>query len=161
MFTIRRLKCVNKIVGFPNGPSLVQEAMRLDLSLGFMNGMGATVLVYLLRATSVSSSMLNHLFVKIVNPDFFWSAFSHALAHGELSTRESATCLRYPPPLSFEPLEPRHITLSRTSGQAERAPKAYQLSELERQVDQREDQTYPFDIQLLSPSCIQWSRRTA
>lgn len=76
--------CINKIVGYPNGPSLVQEAMRLDLSLAFMNGIGANVLVYLLQATSISSSVLDHLFVKIVDPDFFWLALSHAFARGEL-----------------------------------------------------------------------------
>ncbi|OJA15475.1 hypothetical protein AZE42_06349 [Rhizopogon vesiculosus] len=76
--------CINKIVGFPKGPSLVQEAMRLDLSLEFMNGIGATVLVYLLQATSISSSVLDHLFINIVEPDFFWSAFSHAFSRGEL-----------------------------------------------------------------------------
>ena len=76
--------CVNKIVGFANGPSLVQEAMRLDLSLEFMNDIGANVLVYLLQATNISSSILDHLFIRIVEPDFFWSAFSHAFARGEL-----------------------------------------------------------------------------
>jgi len=63
---------------------LVQEAMRLDLSLEFMNGTGANVLGYLLQATNISSSVLDHLFIKIVEPDFFWSAFSHAFTRGEL-----------------------------------------------------------------------------
>ncbi|KAG0697526.1 P-loop containing nucleoside triphosphate hydrolase protein [Suillus ampliporus] len=76
--------CVSKIVGYPKGPSFVQEAMRLDLSLEFMNGIGANVLAYLLQATSISSNVLDHLFVQIVEPDFFWSAFSHAFARGEL-----------------------------------------------------------------------------
>ncbi|KAG2138476.1 P-loop containing nucleoside triphosphate hydrolase protein [Suillus clintonianus] len=76
--------CVNKIVGEPKGPSIVQEAMRLHLSPEFMNGIGADVLVYLLQATSISSNVLDHLFVQIVEPDFFWSAFSHAFARGEL-----------------------------------------------------------------------------
>ena len=77
-------KCINKIVGYPKGPSFVQEAMRLDLSPNFMNGIGADVLVYLLQVTSISSSVLDHLFITIVEPDFFWSAFSHAFARGEL-----------------------------------------------------------------------------
>ncbi|KAG1717607.1 hypothetical protein EDB19DRAFT_1922450 [Suillus lakei] len=76
--------CVNKIVGESKGPSIVQEAMRLDLSAGFMNDIGANVLVYLLQATSISSNVLDHLFIQIVEPDFFWSAFSHAFARGEL-----------------------------------------------------------------------------
>ncbi|KAG1804061.1 P-loop containing nucleoside triphosphate hydrolase protein [Suillus subaureus] len=76
--------CVSKIVGESKGPSIVQEAMRLDLSAEFMNGIGADVLVYLLQATSISSNVLDHLFVQIVEPDFFWSAFSHAFARGEL-----------------------------------------------------------------------------
>jgi hypothetical protein len=49
-----------------------------------MNDIGANVLVYLLQATNISSSVLDHLFVRIVEPDFFWSAFSHAFARGEL-----------------------------------------------------------------------------
>ncbi|KAG2354583.1 P-loop containing nucleoside triphosphate hydrolase protein [Suillus spraguei] len=76
--------CVNKIVGEAKGPSIVQEAMRLDLSTEFMNGIGANVLVYLLQVTSISSNVLDHLFVQIVEPDFFWSAFSQAFARGEL-----------------------------------------------------------------------------
>ncbi|KAG1870831.1 P-loop containing nucleoside triphosphate hydrolase protein [Suillus subluteus] len=76
--------CVSKIVGESKGPSIVQEAMRLDLSADFMNGIGADVLVYLLQATSISSNVLDHLFIHIVEPDFFWSAFSHAFARGEL-----------------------------------------------------------------------------
>ncbi|KAG2072157.1 P-loop containing nucleoside triphosphate hydrolase protein [Suillus decipiens] len=82
--------CVNKIVGESKGPSIVQEAMRLDLSMEFMNGIGANVLVYLLQATSISSNVLDHLFVQIVEPDFFWSAFSQAFARGELL--EKAQC---------------------------------------------------------------------
>ncbi|KAG1856384.1 P-loop containing nucleoside triphosphate hydrolase protein [Suillus subalutaceus] len=76
--------CVSRIVGESKGPSIVQEAMRLDLSAEFMNGIGADVLVYLLQATSISSNVLDHLFIQIVEPDFFWSAFSHAFARGEL-----------------------------------------------------------------------------
>ncbi|KAG1856396.1 P-loop containing nucleoside triphosphate hydrolase protein [Suillus subalutaceus] len=76
--------CVSKIVGESKGPSIVQEAMRLDLSADFMNGIGADVLVYLLQATSISSNVLDHLFIQIVEPDFFWSVFSHAFARGEL-----------------------------------------------------------------------------
>ncbi|KAG2359775.1 P-loop containing nucleoside triphosphate hydrolase protein [Suillus spraguei] len=72
------------IVGEAKGPSIVQEAMRLDLSTEFMNGIGANVLVYLLQVTSISSNVLDHLFVQIVEPDFFWSAFSQAFARGEL-----------------------------------------------------------------------------
>ncbi|KAG1746047.1 P-loop containing nucleoside triphosphate hydrolase protein [Suillus paluster] len=62
----------------------VCEAMRLDLSQEFMNGIGTNVLVYLLQATNISNNALDHLFVQIVEPDFFWSAFSHAFARGEL-----------------------------------------------------------------------------
>ncbi|KAG1740695.1 P-loop containing nucleoside triphosphate hydrolase protein [Suillus occidentalis] len=58
--------------------------MRLDLSAEFMNGIGADVLLYLLQATSISNNVLDHLFVQIVEPNFFWSAFSHAFACGEL-----------------------------------------------------------------------------
>ncbi|KAG2151640.1 P-loop containing nucleoside triphosphate hydrolase protein [Suillus bovinus] len=76
--------CVSKIVGESKGPSAVQEAMRLDLSAEFMNGIGADVLVYLLQATNISSNVLDHLLVQIVEPDFFWSAFSHAFTQGEL-----------------------------------------------------------------------------
>ncbi|KAG1894709.1 P-loop containing nucleoside triphosphate hydrolase protein [Suillus fuscotomentosus] len=76
--------CVNKIVGESKGPSIVQEAMRLDLSVEFMNGIGANVLGYLLQATSISSNVLDHLLVQIVEPDFFWSAFSRAFTREEL-----------------------------------------------------------------------------
>lgn len=83
--------CVSKIVGEPKGPSFVQEAMRLDLSLEFMNGIGADVLLYLLQATSINSNVLDHLFVQIVEPNFFWSAFSHAFARGELVEKAQHT----------------------------------------------------------------------
>ncbi|KAN0082413.1 hypothetical protein V8E55_008208 [Tylopilus felleus] len=77
--------CLNTIMASFHGLSSVQSAMRFDLSIQFMNGLGSSVLGYLLRACDVGGDALDNLLFYVVEPPIFWAAFVHAFQQSALN----------------------------------------------------------------------------
>lgn len=77
--------CLNAITESVHGLSSVQSAMRFDLSVHFINGMGTTVLQYLLEASDVGGDALDNLLFHVVEPPIFWSVLVHTFQQGALS----------------------------------------------------------------------------
>ena len=77
--------CLDAITKSPYGLSSVQSAMQLDLSVQFMNGLGSTVLRYLLRASDVGGDALDNLLFHVVEPPIFWDVFVRAFQDGALN----------------------------------------------------------------------------
>ena len=77
--------CLDAITASAHGLSSVQSAMRFDLSVDFMNGMGSTALQYLLNASDVGGDALDNLLFHVVEPPIFWSAFVRTFQQGALS----------------------------------------------------------------------------
>ncbi|KAF8550859.1 hypothetical protein OG21DRAFT_1499504 [Imleria badia] len=61
------------------------SAMQFDLSVQFMNGLGSTVLEYLLRASDVGGDALDTLLFHVVEPPIFWGVFVRTFQQGALS----------------------------------------------------------------------------
>ncbi|KAF9238217.1 P-loop containing nucleoside triphosphate hydrolase protein [Melanogaster broomeanus] len=80
-------KCVGNLVASPHGPSSIQNAMRFDLSLPFLNGLATNVLEYLLQAENLGGGVLDHILIAIVEPSFFWLAFAREFEKGALTDR--------------------------------------------------------------------------
>ncbi|KIJ07536.1 hypothetical protein PAXINDRAFT_139878, partial [Paxillus involutus ATCC 200175] len=80
-------KCVGNLVSNPHGTSSVQNAMRFDLSLPFLNGLATDVLDYLLRAGDLGGGVLDHILIAIVDPSFFWLALAREFEKGALSEK--------------------------------------------------------------------------
>ena len=76
---------LNAITESAHGLSSVRSAMQFDLSVQFMNGLGSTVLEYLLRASDASGGALDNLLFHVAEPPSFWSVFVHVFQQGALS----------------------------------------------------------------------------
>ncbi|KAG9309656.1 P-loop containing nucleoside triphosphate hydrolase protein [Chiua virens] len=59
--------------------------MDFDLSVQFMNGLGSTVLAYLLRTSDVGGDTLDNLLFHVVEPPIFWGVFVHSFQEGALN----------------------------------------------------------------------------
>ncbi|KAI6040717.1 P-loop containing nucleoside triphosphate hydrolase protein [Pisolithus marmoratus] len=79
-------KCASDIVGNPHGLPAVQQAMRSDLRVEFLNGLASDVLEFLLRA-EMGGDVLNNVIVNIVDPPIFWNEFYRAFENGILNQR--------------------------------------------------------------------------
>ena len=77
--------CLNAITESAHGLSSVRSAMQFDLSVQFMNGLGSTVLEYLLRASDAGGDALDNLLFHVVEPPVFWGVFVHTFQQGALS----------------------------------------------------------------------------
>lgn len=77
--------CLDAITESAHGLSSVQSAMQFDLSVQFMNGLGSTVLEYLLRASDVGGDTLDNLLFHVVEPPIFWGVFVRAFQQGALN----------------------------------------------------------------------------
>jgi len=75
--------CVSKIVESKNGLSAVQQAMRHDLSAKFINGLGSTVIGFLLRANDLGD-VLDTVLLHILDPPIFWNKFCEEFDKGNL-----------------------------------------------------------------------------
>lgn len=80
-------KCIDEIVASPHGLEAIQTAMRADLKLDFLNGLGSDVLEYLLRVKEMGGDILNAVIVKIIEPPIFWSEFHRAFENDNLTQR--------------------------------------------------------------------------
>ncbi|KIJ08243.1 hypothetical protein PAXINDRAFT_89146 [Paxillus involutus ATCC 200175] len=80
-------KCVGDLVAGLQGTSSVQNAMRFDLSLPFLNGLATDVLEYLLRAADLGGGVLDHILIAIVDPSFFWLALAREFEKGALTEK--------------------------------------------------------------------------
>lgn len=80
--------CVHKIIASTNGLDAIQNAMRYDLSVPFLNGPATSLLAYIQvpeLASIGGGTFLHHVLLKIVDPPIFWSAFVQAFRHGSLT----------------------------------------------------------------------------
>ena len=77
--------CLDAITESAHGLASVQSAMRFDLSVQFMNGLGSAVLEYLLRASDVGGATLDNVLFYVVEPPIFWGAFVRAFQDGALN----------------------------------------------------------------------------
>ncbi|KAF8553255.1 P-loop containing nucleoside triphosphate hydrolase protein [Imleria badia] len=75
--------CVSSIVEREHGLSAVQQSMRHDLSAKFMNGLGSSVIGYLLRANDLGD-VLDTLLLRILDPPLFWNKFCEEFEKGNL-----------------------------------------------------------------------------
>ena len=77
--------CLDAITESAHGLSSVQRAMCFDLSVQFMNGLGSTVLGYLLKASDVGGDALDNLLFHVVEPPIFWDVFVRTFQQGVLN----------------------------------------------------------------------------
>lgn len=77
--------CLDAITESAHGLSSVQSALRFDLSVQFMNGLGSTVLQYLLKASDVGGDALDNILFHVVEPPIFWGVFVRAFQENTLS----------------------------------------------------------------------------
>ena len=79
--------CVSKILSSTSGPSALQTSVRFDTSVSFLNNHGSKLLRYLqeesLRIIS-SGSVLAKVLLQIVEPPYFWDAYTKAFREGAL-----------------------------------------------------------------------------
>ena len=80
-------KCVDNLVSNQQGVPSVQNAMRFDLSLPFINGLATDTLAYLLGTANIGGGVLDHILIAIVDPPFFWSAFAREFEKGTLTEK--------------------------------------------------------------------------
>ncbi|KAH0828788.1 P-loop containing nucleoside triphosphate hydrolase protein [Lanmaoa asiatica] len=80
-------KCVDILVSSPHGIPSIQNAMRFDLSLSFLNGLATSTLEYLLRAANLGGGVLDHILIAIVEPPVFWSVFAQGFEAGALKEK--------------------------------------------------------------------------
>lgn len=81
--------CAHKILSSPSGTKALQASMRFDTSPAFLNDHAPSLLLYL-QAPSLkaidSGSVLSKLLVSIVEPPFFWEAYTKAFKGSLLSS---------------------------------------------------------------------------
>jgi hypothetical protein len=78
---------MSKLMGNQPGPASLQSAMRSDLSIDFLNGPAASFLAYISAPdlkTIAGGNFLNQVLVKVVDPPFFWNAFTQAFLEKKL-----------------------------------------------------------------------------
>lgn len=80
--------CSHKILSSPNGLSALQESVRFDTSVTFLNKDAVPLLRYLqsppLKAIG-SGSVLTQLLLSMVEPPFFWEALTRSFTGGLLN----------------------------------------------------------------------------
>jgi hypothetical protein len=77
--------CLDAITDSAHGLCLVQSAMQFDFSDQFMNGLGSTVLEYLLRASNAGGDALDNLLSHVVEPPIFRGVFVRSFQQGALN----------------------------------------------------------------------------
>ncbi|KAG6371175.1 P-loop containing nucleoside triphosphate hydrolase protein [Boletus reticuloceps] len=77
--------CLDAVSESAHGLSSVRSAMQFDLSIQFMNGLGTTVLQYLLRASDVGGDALDNILLHVVEPPIFWGVFVCTFQQGALN----------------------------------------------------------------------------
>ncbi|OJD15900.1 hypothetical protein AJ78_03879 [Emergomyces pasteurianus Ep9510] len=82
--------CISKLVSKPNGLDSVQSAVRVDISLDFMNS-PATELLQYFQAPELKAicggDLLRQILLKIVEPPIFWDVFVDAFKRGRLQPK--------------------------------------------------------------------------
>jgi hypothetical protein len=83
---------VYKLVSSPKGLEAIQKSMRFDTTIPFLNGHAVLLLRYL-QAKELkevdSGSVLAQLLTAVVEPPFFWDAFTQAFQRGSLNSEAS------------------------------------------------------------------------
>ncbi|KAF8552897.1 hypothetical protein OG21DRAFT_1415208 [Imleria badia] len=77
--------CLDGIIASAHGLPSVQSAMQFDLSVQFMNGLGSTVMGYLLRASDLGGDAMDNVLFHVVEPPIFWGVFVRTFQQGALS----------------------------------------------------------------------------
>lgn len=84
--------CAHKLLSSPSGLSALQESVRFDTSVTFLNGDAVPLLRYLqappLKAIG-SGSVLAQLLLSMVEPPFFWEALTRSFTGGLLNQSAS------------------------------------------------------------------------
>ncbi|KKZ62783.1 hypothetical protein EMCG_02894 [[Emmonsia] crescens] len=82
--------CALKLVSKPKGLDSVQDALRVDTSLDFVNG-PATELLQYLQAPELKAicggEFLRQILLKVIEPPIFWDAFIDAFKRGRLQAK--------------------------------------------------------------------------
>ncbi|KZS96999.1 P-loop containing nucleoside triphosphate hydrolase protein [Sistotremastrum niveocremeum HHB9708] len=85
------LTCLKTIRGNANGLSLVQQAMRMDISTPFLNGIAATFIFHLSSKPEVAKvadgMYIRDLLLAIVEPDIYWAQLIEEFKAGRLQER--------------------------------------------------------------------------
>lgn len=85
-------KCAHKLISSPSGISSLQAAVRFDQSASFMNGEATELLRYFQDPTLKpigSGSILTRLLLPLVDPPFFWEAFTKSFVSSFLTPQAS------------------------------------------------------------------------
>ena len=84
--------CSHKLISSPAGLSVVQSSVRLDISVPFMNEHASKLLQYL-QAPSLkgidSGALIIQILTSLVDPPFFWNAFTQAFRDHVLTSMAS------------------------------------------------------------------------
>jgi hypothetical protein len=84
--------CAHKIISSPVGLVVVQSSVRLDISASFMNEHSTRLLQYLQEPSLKridSSAVLVSILTSLVEPPFFWNAFTQAFRNHALTPAAS------------------------------------------------------------------------
>ncbi|TVY17684.1 NFX1-type zinc finger-containing protein [Lachnellula arida] len=79
--------CVSKILTSPSGLGALQTSVRFDTSISFLNNHGSKLLLYLQEEslrTIGSGSALAKILLQVVEPPYFWDAYTKAFREGLL-----------------------------------------------------------------------------
>jgi hypothetical protein len=79
--------CAHKLISTPSGLSSLQVSVRFDTSVSFLNNHATPLLRYLQRPdlkSIGSGSVLTRLLLPLVDPPFFWEAFTNSFIEGLL-----------------------------------------------------------------------------
>lgn len=84
--------CIHKLISAPNGLSALQQSVRFDISVAFLNEDAVQLLRYLkspsLKAIS-NGFVLKQLLLSMVEPPFFWDALMKSFTGGLLNSAAS------------------------------------------------------------------------
>ncbi|TVY43119.1 NFX1-type zinc finger-containing protein [Lachnellula subtilissima] len=81
--------CVSKILTSTSGLSALQTSVRFDTSVSFLNNHGSKLLLYLQEEslrTINSGSALAKILLQVVQPPYFWDAYTKAFREGSLDS---------------------------------------------------------------------------
>ena len=82
--------CISKIIASPKGLPTLQSAMRFDLTPNFFNGHATALLEFLAKDQLIDiggGSYLQIVLLAIVDPPFFWDAYTQSLRTGALQEK--------------------------------------------------------------------------
>jgi hypothetical protein len=85
-----KIKCINDLLSSPGGLLGLQAAVRLDLSITFLNGLVSDVIEYLSSpdvAALNGGDVLRPVVTALVDPPLFWSAYSQEFQSKQLDTK--------------------------------------------------------------------------